>query len=53
MTIDSERDGPVRIIEDMAYEIRSWDYDRGVSAEQLAMNLFDIATGVIGDVVSD
>ncbi len=53
MEQSESRDRPVRVIEEMAYEIRLWDSDRGVSAEKLAENLFDLATGRVSMIVSD
>ena len=52
MASDSMRDRPVRVIDEIAYEIRLWDTDRRVSAEKLAENIFDLATGRVPMIVS-
>ncbi len=47
-----ERDRPVKTIDEMVFEIRSWDYDRELSETELAERLFDLAHGVFRGVVA-
>ena len=38
-----ERDRPVKLLDEIEFEIRMWDSDRELTQAQLAERLFDIA----------
>lgn len=48
----SGRDRPTKILDEMVFEIRSWDFDRDLTETELAERLFDLANGIVCGVLA-